>query len=153
MLAKQALRLWERPKSLCAQILRAKYYNNGTVLDAKPKIAMSYTWRSILKGIHLMKKGMVWRVGDERGLNIWNDPWLPRDIFRKPITLRGSNLAMDVDELINPVTGDWDVEMVKDLLWEEDHQVILAIPVFEGRDNLFSVQSAYKVCRDDFIRS
>jgi hypothetical protein len=123
------------------------------VLDVKPKIAMSYTWRSILKGIHLMKKGMVWRVGDGRGLNIWNDPWLLRDIFRKPITLRGSNLVTDVDELINPVTGDWDVEMVKDLLWEEDQQVILAIPIFEGRDNLFSVQSAYKVCRDDFIRS
>ena len=39
----------------------------------------------------------------------------------------------------------------------------MAIPVFEGRDNLlawhfdkhgkFSVRSAYKVCRDDFIRS
>ena len=58
----------------------------------------------------------------------------------------------DVDELVDPVTGDWDVEMVKDLFWEEDQQVILAIPVFEGHDNLlarnfdkhgkFSVRSA-----------
>jgi len=70
MLSKQAWRLWERPESLCAHILRAKYYSNGTVLDAKPKAAMSYTWRSILKGIQLMKKGMVWRVGDGRGLKI-----------------------------------------------------------------------------------
>ena len=50
MLSKQAWRLWERPEYLCARILRAKYYNNSTVLDAKPKAAMSYTWRSILKG-------------------------------------------------------------------------------------------------------
>jgi hypothetical protein len=126
---------------------------------------MKYVQRTFpkKKGIHLMKEGMVWRVGDGRGLNIWNDPWLQRDLCRKPITPRGSNLVTDVDELINPVTRDWDVEMVKDLFWEEDQQVILAILVFEGRDNLlawhfdkhgkFSVRSAYKVCRDDFIRS
>jgi ribonuclease HI len=69
----------------------------------------------------------------------------------------------DVDELINPMTGDWDVELVKELFWEEDQQIILAIPVFEGRDNIlawhfdkhgkFSVRSAYKICRDDFIKN
>jgi hypothetical protein len=67
---------------------------------------MSYTWRSILKEIQLMKQGMVWRVGDGRGLKIWNDPWLPRDASRKPFTPRGTSLVTDVDELIDPVTGE-----------------------------------------------
>lgn len=110
-----------------------------------------------------MKEGIVWRVGDGRGLKIWSDPWLPRDQSRKPITPRRNTLVTDVDELINPVTGDWDVERVKELFWEEDQRCILALPVFEGRDNIlawhfdkygkFSVPSAYKVCRSVVIRS
>jgi hypothetical protein len=86
--------------------MRAKYYSNSTVLDAKPKSGLSYTWRSILRGVQLMKKRMIWRVGDDRGLKIWSDPWLLRDQSRRPITPRGTNLVTDVDELINPVTGD-----------------------------------------------
>jgi hypothetical protein len=80
-----------------------------------------------------------------------------------PITLRGTSLVTDVDELIDPVTGDWDVQMIKDLFWEDDQQVILAIPIFDGRENIlawhfdkhgkFSVRSAYKVYRDEHIRS
>lgn len=134
MLAKQAWRLWQYPDSLCARILKAKYYNSSTVLEAKPRSGMSYTWRSVLKGLELMKKGMVWRVGDGRGLKIWSDPWLPRNHSRKPITPRGTALITDVDELICPVTGTWDEELVKELFWEEDYKLILALPVSEGRD-------------------
>ena len=92
MLAKQAWRLWQYPNSLLAQILKAKYYRSSTILEAQPKQGMSYTWRSILRGAELMKKGMVWRVGDGRGLKIWTDPWLPRNHSRRPITPRGMNL-------------------------------------------------------------
>lgn len=162
MLPKQAWHLWENLGSLCARILKAKYYSNSSVLEAKPKPCMSYTWRTILKGVELVKKGMVWRIGNGQGLKIWTDPWLPRDHTRRPITPRGANLLIDVDELVNPVTGTWDVELVKDIFWEEDQRIILAIPVSEGRENSlawhydtkgrFSVRSAYKVCRNDTIR-
>jgi hypothetical protein len=70
------------------------------------------------------------------------------------MTPRRNTLVTDVDELINPVTGDWDVERVKELFWEEDQCFKLALLVFEGRDNIlawhfdkhskFSVRSAYK---------
>lgn len=79
MLAKQGWRLWENPDSLCVQVLKAEYFPNSTVLEAKPKAAMLYTWRSVLRDIELVKKGMIWRVGDGVGLKIWDDPWLPRD--------------------------------------------------------------------------
>lgn len=71
MRAKQGWRLLQNPDSLCAQILRAKYHPNSSCLDAKPKHGMSYTWRSILKGIDLLKKGVIWRVGDGSNLKIW----------------------------------------------------------------------------------
>ena len=105
---------------------------------------------------------MIWRVGDGNNLHIWQDPWLLRGVFRRPITPRGACLLTYVSELINPSYWDWDVELVKRIFWEEDVKVILALPVHEGRDNLiawhydnygrFSVKSAYKVCRADLLR-
>ena len=74
MLAKQGRRLWQNEDSLCARILKAKYYADTTVLDAKPKSAMSYFWRSVLRGIDLLKKRIIWRAGDGVGLKIWADP-------------------------------------------------------------------------------
>jgi hypothetical protein len=60
MLAKQGWRLIHNPDSLCAQILRGRYFPNGNVLQARAIAGISYTWRSILKGIELIKKGMIW---------------------------------------------------------------------------------------------
>lgn len=90
-----------------------------------------------------MKKGTIWRLGDGVGLNIWYDPWIPRDFSRQ------------VAELIDPYTGSWDVTLVWDCFWEEDAKLILALPVHQGHDNtlawhfdkhrVFSVKSAYKV--------
>jgi hypothetical protein len=59
MLAKQGWRLIHNPDSLCSQILRAKYFPNGNIFQAKANADISYTWHSILKGIDHVKKGMI----------------------------------------------------------------------------------------------
>lgn len=56
MLAKQVWQLLENLDSLCAQILRAKYYPNGKLLEAKMKRGNSYTWQSICAGIQTLKE-------------------------------------------------------------------------------------------------
>lgn len=155
MLAKQAWRLLTCPDSLCARVLAAKYFPECGVLKAKHKSNMSYTWRSILSGVELLKKGIIWRVGDGVNIRIWEDEWIPRDQSRRPFTSRGQNLMTHVNELINPINGAWDEELVREMLWEEDVECILSIPVHAGMDDLvawhfntsgeFSVRSAYKV--------
>jgi hypothetical protein len=155
MLAKQGWRLLMNPNSLCAQVLQAKYFADGKVLNAKPKHNMSYTWRSILAGIAVLKKGLIRRIGDGMDTCIWTDEWIPRDSSRKPYTPRGGSLLTRVHELIDPATGWWDEELVRATLWHEDAKVILSIPVHEGMDDMlawhynknriFSVKSAYKV--------
>ena len=110
MLAKQVWRLLLEPNSLCARVLRAKYY--GNVLAAKTRRNMSYTWRSILKGLEVLKRGIIWRIGDGSRIRIWQDPWIPREWSRCPITPRMNNILTHVEELIDPSTGQWDEQLV-----------------------------------------
>jgi hypothetical protein len=75
-------------------------------------VGMSYTFRSILRGVELLKEGLVWRIGDGSNVNIWDDPWLPRDGALKPITPRRQCIYTKVSELISPITSQWDVQLV-----------------------------------------
>lgn len=56
MLARQGWRMLQNPESLCARVLGAKYFPDGKLLNAREISNMSYTWRSILKGIVILKK-------------------------------------------------------------------------------------------------
>jgi hypothetical protein len=56
LLAKQVWRLLCEPESLCARVLRAKYYPDGRLLNATLKSGSSFTWQSILAGLDYFKK-------------------------------------------------------------------------------------------------
>ena len=47
LLAKQGWRLISQPDSLCAQVLKAKYFPKNELLQSKPDFAPSYIWRSL----------------------------------------------------------------------------------------------------------
>jgi len=64
MLAKQVWRLLLEPESLCARVMRARYYPDGNLLVAKQKSGSSYAWQSVLAGLQCFKMGYIWRVGD-----------------------------------------------------------------------------------------
>ena len=77
LLAKQIWRLLLELDSLCARVLRARYYPDGKLLNAKLNSGSSYTWQSILAGLECFKHGYIWRVGDGSQINIWEDCWIP----------------------------------------------------------------------------
>jgi hypothetical protein len=89
MLAKQAWRLLSNRASLCARVMKAKYYLDCSMFEVQSKDGISYAWRSILKGVEVLRQGVTKRVGDGLTINIWSDPWLPRSWDRHPITVRG----------------------------------------------------------------
>jgi hypothetical protein len=49
---------------LCAQVLRAKYYPNGNLVDTVLTGNASSTWQTIEYGLELLKKGVIWRIGN-----------------------------------------------------------------------------------------
>jgi hypothetical protein len=101
-------------------VLRARYYPNGNILQASVVDEMEYIWRSVLKGIELLKKGIIWQIGDGRSIHIWNDPWIPRGTTRRPCSHRGSHLIQWVNELIDSMIGQWD----SDLICQTFHQMM-----------------------------
>jgi len=63
-----------------------------------------------------------------------------------------------VAELIDPMTGTWDSQLIRDFFWEEDAANVLSIPGRVDREDfiawhydkgLFSVKSAYHVLEDE----
>uniref|UniRef100_J3LWH3 Reverse transcriptase zinc-binding domain-containing protein n=1 Tax=Oryza brachyantha TaxID=4533 RepID=J3LWH3_ORYBR len=155
MLAKQGWRLLTDPTFLCARVLKSKYYPDVSCLEARARSGISYTWRNILMGLDLVKKGMVCRVGDGHDIRVWDDPWIPRGSTRKPITPKGRNLITRVADLIDPITNTWDHELLCQTFWDEDVRVIESITVHVDMEDViawhfdikgrFSVRSAYKV--------
>lgn len=70
LLAKQAWRLLINPDSLCARLMKAKYYLNGNLLDTVFPQNTSVSWQGIMHGLELLKKGAIWRVVDGTSINI-----------------------------------------------------------------------------------
>ena len=136
MLAKQVWRLLCEPESLCARVLRAKYFPDGRLLHARMKSGSSFTWQSILAGLECFKRGYIWRVGGGSQINIWNDNWIPGSHNMKVLTPRGNVLVTTVAELINPVDGRWDVNLIQSIFWPVDVHRILQVPIGHNREDV-----------------
>jgi len=54
------------------------------------------------------------------------------------LTPRGNNLITNADELINPVDGNWDEQMIRDLFWSAYHQQW----TYKFRGNLIQEQAS-----------
>ena len=94
------------------------------------KKGSSYVWQSIWAGIQTFKKGCIWRVGDGTKINIWNDCWIPNSASKKIITIRGNQVLTKVCELLDPIIGDWDEQLIRENFWHIDAECILQIPIF-----------------------
>jgi hypothetical protein len=79
LLARQAWRLIQYPDSLCAQLLKAKYYHCGELVDTVFPGEASPTWRAIEYGLDLLKHGIIWRIGSGSKVHIWRDPWIAQE--------------------------------------------------------------------------
>jgi hypothetical protein len=56
--------------------MKAKYYPIGELVDTAFPMDVLPTWRAVMHGLELLKKGIIWRIGSK--VNIWQDPWISR---------------------------------------------------------------------------
>ena len=57
MLAKQVWRLLDKPDSLCARVLKGRYYPDGDFLQAGCPASASTTWKAIINGREYSRGG------------------------------------------------------------------------------------------------
>jgi hypothetical protein len=159
LLAKQGWRLIIHPNSLCARVLRGKYYHNCNFLDATRKKNSSHVWRAILHGREALKKGLIKRIGSGRSVRIWEDPWIPSNNGHKPLFRPPNASAIMVDELLDSNSMKWDIQKVKANFCETDVKAICSTPTGRFANDVwawakepngrFSVHSAYKTLIDE----
>jgi hypothetical protein len=163
LLAKHAWRLLQNPETLCAQVLKARYYPQGMLADTAFPGNASTTWRAIEYGLELVKKGMIWRIGNGASVRVWRAPWIPRESFLKPITSQGRCRLRWVSDFLNP-DGSWNEQLLDRWFLPIDIQEILKIQTstrnesdfiawHHEKSGAFSVRSAYRLGREEQLRS
>jgi len=160
MLGKQGWRLMTRPDSLCARVIKGKYYPNGEFLTATRKRKCSETWKAILFGREALKLGMIKRIGPGDTVNIWTDNWIVGlDSFKPTIRLESVSVER-VQDLFRPGTREWDEQLVRSSFIYRDALEILKIKpgarmledvdawAFE-RTGVYSVRSCYRALKKE----
>ena len=156
LLARQAWRLIQRPESLCVRVLKSKYYPNGNLLDTVFATDASPVWREFEHGLEFLKKGLIWRVGDGRKINIQRDQWIPRKEGLKTTNVIHRSRLRWVNQLMRPDGSGWNTNLIHQLFYRFDAEAICSIklPKSEVEDCLawhyektgtFSVRSAYRL--------
>jgi hypothetical protein len=156
LLACQAWRLLHFPESLCARVLKAKYYPAGNLLDTAFIQNTSQSWQGVMHGLELLKKGAIWRVGCGSQIKIYRDNWIPRSDGMKVTRPRSNCRRRWVSELINLDTMTWNETMVRSSCTHWDATAILTIKLparrcddfvawFPESNGIFSVRSAYRL--------
>lgn len=115
-------------------------------------------WRAIEHGLELVKKGIIWRIGNGRSVRVWRDPWLPRDLSRRPITPKNNCRIKWVADLMLD-NGMWDANKINQIFLPVDAEIILKLRT-SSRDEEdfiawhpdklgnFSVRTAYRLAEN-----
>ena len=84
LLAKQVWRIGQTKTSLLARVLRGRYHQDTSILNARVGNKPSFIWRSLMEGKELLKSGLRVQIGNGEETLIWRDAWLPTHPPRSP---------------------------------------------------------------------
>jgi len=157
MLGKQGWRLMTRPHNLRTKVLKGRYFHDGDFPSCSRRKHASYTWRAILAGREVLRKGLVKRVGDGLTTRIWHDRWLPGHFAGQPLMPAEGQAVETVSDLITD-SGAWNEGLIRDIFFPVDANAILKLPVMargedfwaweKERHGNYSVKSAYRLQED-----
>jgi hypothetical protein len=158
MLGKQAWRLATNPTSLCARVLKGRYYPELDFFSAGKPRSSSFTWRFILFGRELLCAGMRWGIGNGDKVSIMRDNWIPGFQQGTIKPLSPIPAAVKVRYLMNEEGNGWEKDTVRAFFHDELAEVILQILISRrgGEDFIswphdrfgqYTVRSAYNLAR------
>ena len=113
LLGKQAWKLITKPTSLCARILKGKYYPYSDLLHANKGKHTSHTWRAIYDGKDVLQKGIINRIGNGKNTKVWEDNWIPNRKTMKPLWKSFHTYINLVAQLLDQRGESWDTNRVR----------------------------------------
>ena len=155
LLAKQSWRLQLAQNSLVYRMFKVRYFKDYDFINASLGNNPSYIWRSILLAQGIVRKGVRWRVGNERCIRTWKDQWLPNSFSYRVISPRSLNPHISmVDDLIDLGNKSWNLNLINNSFLPFEAEIIGGIPLSnrlpedkqiwgETFNGLFTVRSAY----------
>ena len=69
----------------------AKYCINENFFIVKPRSSDSWAWNCILKNREQFRKGIRWKIGDEKSINFWLDNGCANDSLAALIGIRDTS--------------------------------------------------------------
>lgn len=70
-----------------------------------------------MKGRDLMAKGLCWRVGNGRDIDIWKDPWVPSiEGFKLVPISQDPPLIHKVSQLIDTTSREWMLDGINHII-------------------------------------
>ena len=155
MLVKHGWRLITKPDSLCARVIKGKYFNDRNFMEAGRKRGSSHTWHAILYDRDALQGGLIKRVGDGSTIHVWEDPWIAENFNSKPLVRKSDVNILKVGEIIDHENGSWDMQRLERNFVPAYVQTICRIPIGNitedtwawkhEKGGYFSVRSAYKL--------
>jgi hypothetical protein len=168
LLGKQGWRFMINPNSLCARVLKARYFPECDFMQATVPRSASATWRAIVAGREAVQVGLIKRVGSGNSISIWEDKWI-RDSHTmtplfKPSFGPGDPELEKVSDLIDTSNWTWRRDLVRSVFALPDAEAILNIPLRNGGGDdfyawnheisgVYSVKSAYRALMNQKERS
>ena len=129
LLACRSWRIIQDPNSFSARILKAVYFPNSSILEARLGSHPSQIWRAIIDGRDVLAQGIMKRIGDCRSTRIWEDNLLPRDNMLGPLKSRVAEAPQYEHQIIDHTSASWKEDMIRDIFLPMDAATILAIPL------------------------
>jgi hypothetical protein len=117
LLARQAWRLLQNPGSLAARLIKEIYYPRGNLLDTVFRAEASPVWHGIEHGLDLLKKGIVWQVGDGQSIRIWRDNWIQRNFALKAREGKTRTRYRRVNQLKVRGSDSWDEQLIRKIFF------------------------------------
>jgi len=139
--------------------LKGKYFPDGNLMSATRKRRCSETWRSILAGRDMLKRGLIKRIGPGEA-DIWHDNWITGSNSFRPLIQLPAVGVEKVKDLFAPGTRVWDEALVRQAFLPLDAEEILKIKpgtnmeadieawAFE-KSGLYTVKSAYRLLKEE----
>ena len=103
----------------------------------------------------VVKKGIRWRVGNGKSIQIWSDDWLPSCSYPRILSpTQAQWVSAKVSDLIVEDRGEWNLAVVRHLFNPVETDLVMSIPLSQRlpvdrvvwggtRNGKFSVCSAY----------